>query len=121
MGRVGWGAEMPSGKIFSTELVQTLTMEWIDLVKRDRGHPSVITWVPFNESWGVWHQATRPAQRAFVEAITYLTKALDPGRPVVGNDGWEYAAGDLWTLHLYFENENLNDRLDKLLEARVLP
>jgi hypothetical protein len=30
-----------------------------------------------------------------------LTRALDSSRLVIGNDGWEYSSGDLWTLHLY--------------------
>ncbi len=116
LGLMVW-AEMPSGKIFSTELIETLTTEWIDLVKRDRAHPSVISWVPFNESWGVWHQSERPEQRAFVDAIVALTKALDPSRPVVGNDGWEYSSGDLWTLHLYFENRDISTRLNELIDS----
>jgi beta-galactosidase/beta-glucuronidase len=131
LGLLVW-AEMPSGRIFSTELITTLTEEWIRLVKRDRSHPCVVTWVPFNESWGVWNQAERSQQRAFVDAITSLTRALDHSRPVVGNDGWEYSSGDLWTLHLYegeSEGESdegsegatidasaLADRLQKLLE-----
>lgn len=116
LGLLVW-AEMPSGRIFSTELIETLSAEWTQLVQRDRGHPSVITWVPFNESWGVWHQAERPAQRAFVDAITRLTQALDPSRPVVGNDGWEYSSGDLWTLHLYeTETESIAERLAELLQ-----
>ena len=114
LGLLVW-AEMPSGRIFSTELVEALTSEWIDLVKRDRGHPSVMAWVPFNESWGVWHQAERPAQRAFVDGIVGLTKALDTSRCVVGNDGWEFSSGDLWTLHLYFENRDVATRLDELI------
>ena len=114
LGLLVW-AEMPSGRIFSTELVEALTSEWIDLVKRDRGHPCVMAWVPFNESWGVWHQAERPAQRAFVDGIVGLTKALDTSRCVVGNDGWEFSSGDLWTLHLYFENRDVATRLDELI------
>ena len=113
MGLLVW-SEMPSGRIFSTELIQALTNEWQNLVKRDRGHPSIITWVPFNESWGVWNQAERPEQRAFVEGIVGLTHALDKSRPVVGNDGWEFSAGDLWTLHVYEENINLGSRLSEL-------
>ena len=100
LGLLVW-AEMPSGRIFSSDLVTDLTNEWIRLIKRDRAHPCVMAWVPFNESWGVWHQPTRPAQRAFVDGIVGLTKALDVSRLVVGNDGWEYSSGDLWTLHLY--------------------
>ena len=115
LGLMVW-AEMPSGKIFSTELIETLTQEWIELVKRDRGHPSVIAWVPFNESWGVWHQAVRPEQRAFVDGIVALTRSLDSSRPVVGNDGWEFSSGDLWTLHLYFENRDISTRLNEVIE-----
>lgn len=114
MGLLVW-AEMPSGRIFSTELVETLTEEWTALLKRDRGHPCVITWVPFNESWGVWHQSTRPEQRQFVEAIVHLTKTLDQSRPVVGNDGWEFSAGDLWTLHLYYDGADISRRLQELM------
>jgi len=115
LGLLVW-AEMPSGRIFSTELIETLSTEWTQLVQRDRGHPSVITWVPFNESWGVWHQAKRPEQQAFVDAITSLTQALDPSRPVVGNDGWEFSSGDLWTLHLYeTATESIAERLAELL------
>jgi beta-galactosidase/beta-glucuronidase len=113
LGLMVW-SEMPSGRIFSTELVDTLTREWIDLLVRDRGHPSVIAWVPFNESWGVWHQADRGEQRAFVEGIVGLTKSLDASRPVIGNDGWEYSAGDLWTLHVYNPAEDLSTQLTRL-------
>ena len=105
---------MPSGRIFSSELITSLTEQWLDLVRRDRGHPSVIGWVPFNESWG-WHIQQRPEQRAFVDGLVALTKALDPSRPVIGNDGWEYTSGDLWTLHLYHDAErSLDQRLTAL-------
>lgn len=115
LGLLVW-AEMPSGRIFGTELVTSLTREWLDLVVRDRGHPCIVGWVPFNESWGVWHQSRHPEQRAFVEALVHLTRALDPTRPVVGNDGWEYAAGDLWTLHLYDDGRAVRERVAALYQ-----
>jgi hypothetical protein len=31
----------------------------------------------------------------------HLTKALDPSRPVIGNDGWEVVAGDFLGVHDY--------------------
>ena len=115
MGLLVW-AEMPSGRIFSTELVTSLTAQWLDLVRRDRGHPCVIGWVPFNESWGVWHIQQRPEQRALVDGLVQMTKALDSSRPVIGNDGWEYSSGDLWTLHLYHDDQRtLDERLAVLL------
>jgi hypothetical protein len=42
-----------------------------------------------------------PAQRDYVRSIYHLTKALDPTRPVIGNDGWEHVAGDIWGVHDY--------------------
>lgn len=121
LGLLVW-VEMPSGRVYSSELVNALTVQWMALVQRDRGHPSVITWVPFNESWGVWNQSTRPEQRAFVDALVSMTHALDPSRPVVGNDGWEYSSGDLWTLHLYDDgSHNIKERLDALIKDPSLP
>ena len=115
LGLMVW-AEMPSGRVFSTELIESLTREWMELIKRDRAHPSIMAWVPFNESWGVWHQSERPEQRAFVDAVTSLTNVLDDSRVVVGNDGWEYSSGDLWTLHLYNEDSDVSSRLAALIE-----
>lgn len=113
LGLMIW-AEMPSGKIFSTELIESLSHEWMALIRRDRAHPCIISWVPFNESWGVWHLSSRPEQRAFVDAMVSLTHSLDPSRPVIGNDGWEYTSGDFWTLHLYESGET---PIAKKLEA----
>lgn len=121
LGLLVW-AEMPSGRIFSTELVTSLSEQWLDLLRRDRAHPSIIGWVPFNESWGVWHIQQRPEQRALVDGLVKLTKALDQSRPVIGNDGWEYSSGDLWTLHLYHENaRSLDDRLATLIDDPSQP
>lgn len=119
LGLLVW-AEMPSGRIFSGELVTTLTDEWLRLVCRDRGHPSVMAWVPFNESWGVWNQKERPRQRSFVDGIYHLTRSLDGSRPVVGNDGWEYSSGDLWTLHIY-EGDKRRPVAERLADVLANP
>lgn len=92
---------MPAAYAFDEEAVRATTAEWSAAVVRDRSHPSVVTWVPLNESWGVQHLASSPPQRAFAESLYWLTKALDPDRPVVSNDGWESTSTDLWTVHDY--------------------
>jgi Glycosyl hydrolases family 2, sugar binding domain/Glycosyl hydrolases family 2, TIM barrel domain/Glycosyl hydrolases family 2 len=124
LGLLVW-AEMPSGRDFTTTLAEDLTHQWCAALRRDRAHPCVMAWVPCNESWGVWQQARRPEERALVEGLTGLTRALDPSRFVVGNDGWEYAAGDLWTLHLYEgEGVDIGSRLARLLadpHSPILP
>src|SRR5690606_18663311 len=64
-------------------------------------HASVMAWVPFNESWGVPDLPGSAPQRALVRGLAELTRALDPTRPVVGNDGWEMLATDLVNVHDY--------------------
>ena len=115
LGLLVW-EEMPSGRIFSNELVRTFTDEWTSVLSRDRQHPCIIAWVPFNESWGIWHQSERVQQRAFVDAMVSLTRTLDNSRLIVGNDGWEFSTGDLWTLHVYEgETGNVRDRISELM------
>jgi hypothetical protein len=93
--------EMPSAYRFTEEAVRRLTREWTEVIERDASHPCIVAWVPFNESWGVPDLTTSAAQRHFVNGMYHLTRALDPDRPVVGNDGWEHAATDLLTIHDY--------------------
>ena len=40
-------------------------------------------------------------QRDFVRALYYMTKAIDPTRPVIANDGWQHAVGDIFGVHDY--------------------
>jgi beta-galactosidase/beta-glucuronidase len=100
LGLLVWG-ETANAFAFSPEAVRRLTTEWLDVVHRDISHPCIVTWVPLNESWGVHDIATDPAQRAYATALTALTRAVDPSRPVVSNDGWEHVDSDLWTVHDY--------------------
>lgn len=86
---------------FSTEAVRRFTAEWTDQVCRDRSHPSVVAWVPINESWGVPDIAHDPAQQSYARGLASLTRALDPTRPVVSNEGWEHVDSDFLGLHDY--------------------
>ena len=100
LGLLVW-EEMPSAYRFTKSSIVRLMREWTAAVLRDISHPCVITWVPFNESWGVPDLPTHPPQHDFVLAMYHLTRALDPTRPVVGNDGWESAATDIFGVHDY--------------------
>lgn len=104
-------SEMPSAYTFSERAVERFTREWLEVVKRDLSHPSIVTWVPFNESWGLPDLPGSEAQRAFVRGIYGLTHALDPTRPVIGNDGWEHVVADVWGVHDYaLEGSTLRER-----------
>ena len=100
LGLVVWG-EMPSAYRFTNPAIERLTREWMDAIERDYSHPCIITWVPFNESWGVPDLPAIAAQRHWVQALYHLTRTLDTTRPVVGNDGWESAATDIVGIHDY--------------------
>jgi hypothetical protein len=60
-----------------------------------------MAWVPINESWGVPNLPDSPAERHYVQSLYYLTRTLDPTRPVIGNDGWESVATDIIGIHDY--------------------
>ena len=94
-------AEMPSAYRFTTQSIERLTRQWTEAIERDLSHPCIIAWVPFNESWGVPDLPVVGAQRHAVLGMYYLTKSLDPTRPVVSNDGWEMPTSDLICIHDY--------------------
>ncbi|MFZ7088871.1 glycoside hydrolase family 2 protein [Curtobacterium sp. RRHDQ10] len=100
LGLLVWG-EAPNAYEFSPRAVQRLVREWMDAVERDVSHPSIVTWVPVNESWGVQHVPQDRAQQAYTRALADVTRALDETRPVISNDGWEHTASDIVTVHDY--------------------
>ena len=124
LGLLVW-EEMPSVYRFSDESMRRLTLQWTEAIERDFSHPCVIAWVPFNESWGVPDLPFVAEQRHAVQAVYHLTKALDPTRPVIGNDGWEAAATDAIGIHDYdseparlvrrYSGDNLADAVQRVL------
>jgi beta-galactosidase/beta-glucuronidase len=110
LGLLVWG-EMANAYTFSPHAVERFTREWMEVLQRDRSHPCIVTWVPFNESWGVPNLEWDEAQRDYVRALYHLTKAIDPSRPTIGNDGWEHLVGDVWGIHDYaLEGKTLTER-----------
>lgn len=95
--------EMPSTYTFTDKAIQNFTIEWMNIVQQHYNHPSVITWVPFNESWGIKNVYRDSQQQSFTESIYHLTKSIDSMRPVITNDGWEHTVSDILTLHDYEE------------------
>jgi beta-galactosidase/beta-glucuronidase len=100
LGLLVW-AEMPAAYEFSAATIDRLTREWLEVLERDRSHPCVIAWVPINESWGVPALERSEPQQHLVQSLYHLTKAYDPGRLVIGNDGWEQPVTDVVTVHDY--------------------
>jgi len=101
-------AEMPSPFEFSATMMTNFQAELPAFIAKHINHPAVITYVLMNESWGVNEIAHQPAEQAFVDGLVDLTKAYDPTRLVIGNDGWEQVKTDVATVHDY---DNDPDRL----------
>jgi beta-galactosidase/beta-glucuronidase len=116
-------SEMAAAYEFNDAALGNFTREWMEILKQNYNHPAIITWTPFNESWGVPGIRVSKPQQHFTEAIYYLTKAYDPRRPVICNDGWEHTVSDIITLHDYEEKgDDLLDRyknLDAILDNKT--
>ena len=100
LGLLVWG-EVPSAYQFCTMSRDALRRDLLEFVRRDFNHPSIIAWVPLNESWGVRWIATDRAMQRFADSLYALLKSADPARIASTNDGWEQPEGDLITIHDY--------------------
>ena len=110
LGLAVW-TELPSAFVYGEVTVTRLLREWTDVVVRDASSPAVLAWVPVNESWGVPELRDDPAQRHAVRALYSATRALDPTRPVIGNDGWEHVVSDILGVHDYSQSgDTLRER-----------
>ncbi len=118
LGFLVW-SEMPSFHQHSAAAEARLAAEWKAAVLRDRGHPSIVAWVPANESFGL--QQVDDATRArFLVRLYEMTRGLDGTRPVVSNDGYEHTLSDLLTLHDYSTPAELARRY-RSLESAIDP
>lgn len=117
-------SEMGAAYQYNDAGVEEFTKEWMEIVQQNYSHPCIITWTPFNESWGVGNIKNDRTQQHFTEAIYYLTKSFDPYRPVIVNDGWEHTISDIITLHDYEEKGDVFfkrylEEKDKILTNEV--
>lgn len=71
--------------------------EWSEVVVRDRNHPSLVTWTPFNETWG----GGPDAYVRLIRDVYNITKAIDPTRPVNDASGDNHVITDIWSVHNY--------------------
>ncbi len=100
-------SEMANAYLFDETYAARFTREWIECVERDYNHPSIVMWVPINESWGV-PNLRDPRQQQHLRAMYTLTKSLDATRLVIDNDGWEHTdSTDLFAIHDYARNGEL--------------
>jgi len=102
LGLLVW-EEMPNARAWSTQAEERLAAEWRRAVDRDYNHPSIVAWVPVNESMGFPElRENHPGQYAFIERMVDITRHSDAYRPVIDNDGWEHSdITDVCAIHDY--------------------
>jgi beta-galactosidase/beta-glucuronidase len=123
LGLMVW-EEMPNARAWSSQAEERLAAEWQRAVDRDYNHPSIVAWVPVNESMGFPElKESHPGQYAFIERMVALTRRSDAYRPVVDNDGWEHSdITDVCAIHDYTPTAHLlKERYEEASRGGALP
>lgn len=100
MGFLVWG-EMAAACLYTDKGVAAYAKEWFEIIERDYNHPSIVAWVPFNESWAVPDIGRNRRQQDQTMGMYYLIRSLDETRLIVNNDGWEMTKSDICAIHNY--------------------
>lgn len=108
-----WGASGAGGPGSNQQPTASFITQWIEVVRRDRSHPSIIGWCPLNETYQILHDQL--TQLDDVTAGMYLaTKAADPTRPVIDASGYSHRVrgADVYDSHIYEQDpEALREQL----------
>ncbi len=94
-GYIVWG-EFPSWGLEDKQpdTIYAILPEWLEEIARDRNHPAIIGWCPFNETGDGQY-------RDLIRAVYLMTKAADPTRPVIDTSGYVHVQTDIFDVHDY--------------------
>jgi len=111
LGYLTWAEFCDWGMDFGMpEAIHNHQREWREVVVRDRNHPSIVAWTPFNETAGAarLHSETH---RQTLQEVYELTRALDPTRPINDASGYVHVHTDIFSAHDYDQNpESFRER-----------
>ncbi len=118
LGYLVWG-EYPNWglDISRADAWQGYLPEWLEILKRDYSHPSIIGWCPLNET-----QDNQNPQ--FVKMLVDMTHAFDRTRPVIDASGWKHVQGltDIMDVHDYEQDSRVfRKRYDRLKKGSPVP
>ena len=102
--------ECPSAHWYSYHSMMRYAEQLPRQIRDHFSHPCVMTYVIFNESWGVQDLWRYKEMRESVDKLYALVKSMSADRFVISNDGWEHCTSDLLTFHNYAAYE---EDLDK--------
>jgi len=89
--------------------------QWVEEIKRDFNHPSIIGWCPINEWYNV-------ESGEFIKKIFFIIKELDPTRLVIDSSGgFHPIIPDIYDIHNYaFTPDGLDLYIKALLNKKEL-
>jgi Glycosyl hydrolases family 2, sugar binding domain/Glycosyl hydrolases family 2/Glycosyl hydrolases family 2, TIM barrel domain len=91
LGLLVW-QDMPSGDNATVDGRRDFENELFHMVNDLENHPSIVTWILFNEGWGQYD----------TESLVKWLKEMDPSRLVDDASGWtDMRAGDFIDMHSY--------------------
>lgn len=99
--------------------VQNFISEWMDVLKRDYNHPSIIVWGMLNESWGVPGIGSDSLQESFAKSLYHMAHSFDDTRPVISNDGWENTTTDICAFHSYQHGSKTDEKQQQFFKAAL--
>ena len=112
LGYIVWGEYANSCTLSDGRGVGYFLPEWMETLRRDYSHPSIIGWAPQNESY--WTGSVDPiCQKIFYE----VTKETDRTRPVIDASGGVHFDTDMYDVHDYEQDPaRLKEQYDRMLE-----
>jgi len=94
-----------------------------EMIARDYNHPSIFSWVLFNETWGLFtgkgkERAYLPETQQWVKDKFVEAKKLDPSRLIEDNSpcNYDHVQTDLNTWHAYLPGYRWNDFLANVVD-----
>ena len=117
-------ADVPN---FWGEPTETAKREWEyakrQMIRRDYNHPSIFSWVLFNETWGLFsgedeERAYLPGTQEWVRSMFQEAKVLDQSRLIEDNSAcnYDHVVTDLNTWHAYLPGYEWKEFLEEVVE-----
>ncbi len=112
--------DIPSTGAYNPTARKNWEQAFRDALARDYSHPSIFSWILFNETWGLEEHQTAPSWNWVAEMFD-LAKSLDPTRLIEDNSAclYDHVKTDLNTWHHYIADYDRARRFVARLSDQV--
>ena len=83
----------------------TFATQWLEVLQRDRSHPSIVGWCPLNETHEAWGNRITDHDDIML-ALSLICESADGTRPVLDTSGYSHRVpgADVWDTHDYCQD-----------------